>query len=158
MTAATIAMEARGMVGQLLEENTKLSQEVGSAWSEITATDTCHKQVSPVFDRLQILSDELVLTTDESLEMTRNGNPRKSPEQLKKAVLGFFDKYYANDALERRVMSSRVFSHSLKDEYEDTSTQAGVLSSYSSIRYFKTHLSTWPITTYWRKTFEDNQV
>jgi len=157
MTAEAIAMEARGMVGQLLEENTRLSQEVGSVWGEVIATE-CHEQISPVFDRLQRLADELVLTSEESSETTKNGNPRKSPEQLKKAVLDFFDKYYAPDAPERRVMSSRVYSLSLKDEYETTAAQAGVLSSYSSIRYFKTHLSTWPITTYWRAKFEDKQA
>jgi len=152
MTAESIAMKASGMVAQLLEENTRLSQDVGSAWGEIVATETCNEQMNePVFDRLQRLADELLLTTENESETTVNGNDRKSPEQLKKQVTEFFDRHYAVDAPERRVMSSRVYSHSLKDEYESTRAQAGVFTNYSTIRCLKDHCSTWPTVPYWRK-------
>jgi insulysin len=46
MPAEMIAMEVSGIVSQLLEENTKLAQEVGSFWSEIAATETCNENMS----------------------------------------------------------------------------------------------------------------
>jgi secreted Zn-dependent insulinase-like peptidase len=151
MPAETIAMEANGMVGQLLEENTKLSQEVGTAWSEIAATETRHeKMATPAFDRYQKLADELMVTTNEGAEKTVNGNIRKTPDAMKQRVLEFFDRFYAADASERRVLSSRVYNHASKAEYESSLTDPGVLSSYSDIRYLKEFMSSWPTASYWR--------
>ena len=60
MTPETMAMEARSVVVQLVEEDTKLSQEVGTWWNEIVATETNHERMTtPAFDRLERLADEL---------------------------------------------------------------------------------------------------
>lgn len=151
MPAEMIAKEANGMVGQLLEENTKLAQEVGAAWGEITATETCHERMAtPAFDRFRKLADELILSTNESSEITVNGNRRKTPDALKQRVLEFFDHFYGADAPERRVVSSRVYNHATKAEYESSLMEPGVLSSYADIRYLKEFMSTWPNAPYWR--------
>lgn len=150
-TPESIAMEAQGIVAQLLEQNTKLSQEVDFAWNEIVATETCNERMTtPAFDRLDRLADELVLTTEDSSKTTMSGNLRKTPAELKERVLSFFDKYFVAESPERRVMSSRVYNQSLKEEYEASLTEPGVLSSYSDIRYLKEFLSTWPLAPYWR--------
>eukprot|EP00980_Cylindrotheca_fusiformis_P026152 scaffold15472_cov117-Cylindrotheca_fusiformis.AAC.16 len=150
MPAEMIAKEADGMVGLLLEEKTKLAQEVGAAWGEITATETCHEKISaPAFDRLQKLADELILSTNDSGEKTLNGNIRKTPDALKRRLLDFFDQHYAIDAPERRALSSRVFNHASKAEYEASLKDAGVLSNYSDARFLKEFLSTWPNVPYW---------
>jgi hypothetical protein len=108
------------------------------------------KHVNPCIDRLQRLADELVVTESEGLEKTANGNTRKTPKLLKQRVLEFFDKFYAAEAPERRVLSSRVFSQASKEEYESTLADPGVSSSYSDMRYLKDFLSTFPIAPYWR--------
>lgn len=149
MDPEVIAMEAQGVVSQLLEADTKLSQEVGSAWNEIVATETYNERMTtPPFDRLERLADELVLDTSKS-SPTMNGNKRKSAKELKEYMLKFFDDFYAADAPQRRVMSSRVFSQNSKAEYEAELGKPGVLSSYEDIRYLKGFLSTWPSAPYW---------
>jgi hypothetical protein len=47
-------------------------------------------------------------------------------------------------------MSSRVFSHGSKKEYEETLTEPGVLSSFSDMQYLKEFLSSNPVAPYWR--------
>jgi hypothetical protein len=151
MAPETIAMEAQGVVSQLKEDNIKLAQEVGSVWSEIAATQTCNERLtSPAFDRLDRLADELILTTDDVSTTTLNGNARKSPEDLKKRIINFFDEFLDSEAPKRRTLSSRVFSQQCKSEYESTLVEPGVLSTYTDIRLLKEHLSTWPVVQYWR--------
>lgn len=152
MPAEMIAMEANGMVAQLLEEDTKLSQEVSSVWGEIVTTETRNEKFSsPAFDRLDHLADELILGDSESdLDTTINGNVRKTPEMLKRRVIEFVDQYISKNAPERRLISSRVFSQAYKGEYESSLNEDGVLSSFSEMRYLKAFLSTWPIAPYWR--------
>ena len=146
MDPQVIAEEAKGCVSQLKEVDTKLSQEVGTVWNEICYTEGCiEPMTTPVFDRLERLADELVVKTEASTSMTRNGNPRKDPNELKKRVLEFFDKVYAADAPERRAISTRVFSQNSRDEYESTIKKPGVLSSFGDMRYLKEFLSTWPV-------------
>jgi len=148
----TFATEARGVVVQLLEEDTKLSSEVGSWWNEIVATETNHEQMrKPAFDRLEKLADELNPVADGLSETTLTGSQRKSPEELKERVINMFNQFCASDSPERRVMSSRVFSHASKAEYEESLTEPGVLSSYSDMRYLKQFLSSWPVVPYWRQ-------
>lgn len=155
MESDVMAMEARAVVMQLLEDNTKLSQEVASWWSDIAATETNHERMTtPAFDRLERLADELIPTTPLLSNTTMNGNTRKSPDALKTRVLSFFDQHYAADSPDRRVMSSRVFSQSEKAEYEESLSEPGVLSSYSDMRYLKEFLSTWPVVPYWRQVKE----
>lgn len=155
LTPERIILEARGLVAQFLEDDTKLSQEVNFLWGEIVSTETFNDRMSqPAFDRLIRLADELVLEEDEEKQgktTTINGNPRKSAEMLKARLLEFFDQYLAAGSTERRAMSSRVFNQASKEEYEAALSSPGVLSTYSDMRYLKQFLSTWPIAPYWRK-------
>lgn len=150
MTPDNLAMEARAIVVQLLEEDTKLSQEVASAWNEISATETNHERMmTPSFDRLERLADEINPVADGLSDITMNGNKRKSPTELKEAVLEFFDRFYAADSPERRAMSSRVYNHASRVEYEESLLEPGVHSTYSDMRLLKEFLSTWPVAPYW---------
>merc|ERR1719253_861384 len=145
------ATEARGVVVQLLEEDTKMSSEVGTWWNEIAATETKHESMrTPAFDRLEKLADILNPTADGLSDTTLSGGQRKSPEALKEHMRRIFDQFCGSDSPERRVMSSRVFSHASKAEYEESLTEPGVLSSFSDMRYLKEFLSTWPVVPYWR--------
>jgi len=147
----SFATEARGVVVQLLEENTKLSAEVGSWWNEIAATEINHEMMSkPVFDRLSKLADELNPVADGLSRTTLIGSERKSPRELRERVINFFDRFCDSNSPERRVMSSRVFSHGSKEEYEKSLTEPGVLSSYSDMRYLKQFLSSLPVVPYSR--------
>jgi len=150
-TPETFEKEARGVVVQLMEEDTKLGAEVGSWWNEIAATETNHEKMrTPAFDRLEKLADELNPTAEGLSDTTLNGSKRKTPTELKERVLEFFDQFCAADSPDRRVVSSRVFSHGSKEEYETSLTDPGVLSSYSDMRYLKEFLPTWPVVSYWR--------
>mmetsp|Transcript_19053 Transcript_19053/g.53095 ORF Transcript_19053/g.53095 Transcript_19053/m.53095 type:complete len:1203 (+) Transcript_19053:242-3850(+) len=145
------ATEARGVVVQLMEEDRKLSSEVGSWWNEIAATEGNHEKMrTPVFDRVERLADELNPTAEGLSDTTLIGSRRKSPTELKERLLNMFDRFCASNSPERRIISSRVFSHASKSEYEETLTEPGVLSSYSDMRYLKEFLSTWPVVQYWR--------
>jgi insulysin len=153
MEPEEIAMEARSVVSQLREGNTKLSQEVSTAWNEISSTESSVKgMMTPAFDRLERLADELVVKTEESSATTLNGNKRKNNAELKSRVLEFFDEVFAVDAPHRRTISARVFSHNSKDEYHATLDKPGVLKSYGDMRYLKEFLETWPVAPYWVKT------
>jgi insulysin len=152
MDPQVIAKEAQGVVSQLKEGDTKLGQEVGSAWNEIVSTEGCNERMTtPVFDRLEYLADELVLRTEGGTTTTKNGLPRKDPDELKTRVLEFFDQVYAGDAPERRAILARVFSQNSREEYESTLKNPGVLTTYSDMRYLKEYLSTWPNAPYWAK-------
>ena len=153
MDPQLIAMEAQGIVAQYREGDTKLSQEVSAAWNEISATEGFNERMTtPAFDRLERLSDELVLKTGLSTDSTTlNGNPRKDAAGLKMRILEFFDEVFAVDAPHRRAISARLFSQNSKEEYEATKNAPGVLSSYNDIRYLKDFLSTWPAAPYWIK-------
>lgn len=145
-----IAMEAQGVVSQLLEEHSNLYQEVGSAWGEIVATQSHSERMAvPVFDTLECLADELVIGQEHS-STTRNGNLRKGPDQLKALVLQYFDRFCSAESRDRRALTSMVFSQDCKNEYDATIKNPGVLSSYSDMRYLKEFLSTWPVAPYRR--------
>jgi insulysin len=150
MTPEAMAMEARAVVVQLVEEDTKLSQEVGTWWNEIVATQTNHERMTtPAFDRLERLADELDPTMPGLPEKTLNGNKRKTPEELKDRVISFFDQFCMADAPERRALSSRVFNHTSRAEFEESLKEPGVLSTYSDMRFLKEYLSTWPVAPHW---------
>ena len=153
MDPERIAMEASGVVAQLLEGPTKLSQEVGAAWNEIVATEALNERITtPAFDRLDRLADELMLANgDEDLsDITMSGNERKTPEMLKQRLIDFFDQYLGVDSPERRVMLSRVYNQKSKAAYEESLDDPGVLSTYTGMRYLKQFLSSWPTVPYWR--------
>jgi len=150
-TPEDFAKEARGVVVQLKEEDTKLSSEVGSWWNEIAATETVHERMNtPAFDRLEILADELNPTSNDLSNTTMNGSQRKSPEELKERITNIFDQFLVTGAPDRRVMSSRVFNHASRTEYEESLTEPGVFSTHSGMQFLKEFLSTWPVVPYWR--------
>lgn len=154
MTPESLAMEANGVASQLMEGHTKLSQEVGSAWGEIVATEACAEgMTTPAFDRLDRLADELKLLdgSEKTADATTvNGNARKTPEILKTRILEFVDQFYVAEAPERRALVSRVYNHTLRAEYEASLEEPGVLSTYSDMRYLKQFLSSWSVAPYWR--------
>lgn len=134
-------MEARSVVVQLMEQDTNLSQEASARWTEIVATQTNHERMTtPAFDQFERLADEL--------PTTKNGSKRRSPKELKERMLNFFEHFFGQDAPERRALSSRVFCHSLKEEYEEAQRKPGVLSTFSDMRYLKKFLSTYPVAPY----------
>jgi hypothetical protein len=55
-------------------------------------------------------------------------------------------------------MSSRVFNHTSKAEYEESLKEPGVLSNYSDMRYLKEFMSSWPVAPYWRKSEVGTEV
>jgi secreted Zn-dependent insulinase-like peptidase len=142
MHPEAIATEAAAVVAQLLERDTKLSQEVGRVWTEIMLTETLSDQLKePSFDRLELLAEELIV----------NDNGSQSAVELKQKVLNFFDKYFAADSPERRAMSSRVYSQKNKAAYEEGVSKPGILSDYADIFHLKQFLSTWPVAPYFLK-------
>jgi insulysin len=150
MSPESIAQEASAVVAQLLEKDTKMSQEVGRVWGEILNTEGLTNELSiPEFDRTKYLADELVVLEDDDVNMIRSGMPRKTSMELKQSVLDFFDRHFSASSPHRRGMSSRVYRHGSKSEFETNCKQPGVLSSYSDMRYIKQFLSTWPNVPYW---------
>jgi insulysin len=152
MDPEEVAMEARSVVSQLREGNTKLSQEVSQAWNEISSVESSVEgMMAPAFDRLERLADELVVLSEGTSATTLCGNKRKSDAELKSRVIDFFDDVFAVNAPHRRVISARVFSQNSKEEYDATSDKPGVLKSYGDMRYLKEFLETWPAASYWTK-------
>lgn len=153
MDAEDIAMEASAVVAQLMERDTKLSQEVGRAWSEIMLTESLSDALkTPPFDRLERVSEQLVVVSDydsESEDSEDETAPKQTAEELKSKVLNFFYKYFAKESPSRRAMSSRVYSQNFKDSYEKGLGQPGILSEYAGIFDLKQYMSTWPTAPYW---------
>ena len=151
MSPERIANEASAVAAQLLESDTKLSQEINRAWGEILNTEGMSDNLrTPAFDRLRRLADELTVAETESNGAALTTEKRKTAEELKQRVLDFFDDHFASSSPQRRVLSSRVYSHKSKDEYEVSRKLPGILSSYSDMRYLKQFLSSWPSIPYWR--------
>ena len=146
-----IANEASAVASQFLETDTKLSQEVNRAWGEILNTEGMSDNLrTPAFDRVQLLADELTMAETETNGAALATKKRKTAEELKERVLEFFDDHFAPSSPQRRVMSSRVYSHKSKEEYEISRKLPGVLSSYADMRSLKQFLSSWPSIPYWR--------
>ena len=156
MTLDEIAQEASAVVAQLLENDTKMSQEVGRAWGEILNTEGLTSDLSfPEFDRVKYLADELIISDEDDSLAARTGLKRKSAKELKQLLLHFFDKHFAASSLSRRCMSSRVYRHGSHSEYETSLSRPGVLSTYADMRYIKQFLGTWLNAPYW---FKQKQV
>jgi insulysin len=150
MSPESIATEASAVIAQLLESETKLSQEANVMWGEILSTEGLSERLrTPSFDRLKRLVDELIVS-DESSSEAEDGGKVQSARELKDRVTSFFDKYMAAASPNRRVMSSRVYNHTAKAEYEAALTEPGVLSTFEDVRHFKQYLSSWPTAPYWR--------
>ena len=153
MTSEEIAQEASAVVAQLLEKDTKMSQEVGRAWSEILNTEGLTGNFStPEFDRVQYLADELIVADEDDYTLQKHtGLQRKSAEELKQTILDFFDQHFSASSPSRRCMSSRVYRHGSQDIYDTSLTKPGILSTYADMRYIKQFLCTWPNVPYWFK-------
>lgn len=147
MSSDDIAQEASAVVAQLLETETKLSQEVSRSFGEILNTEGLSDRMrQPAFDRLDRLARELTVAEDD--EEIAEGY--QTADELKAKVLAFFDRYFAVSSTERRAMAAWVYSAKSKDEYESNVGRPGVLSSYSDMRHYKQFLSSWPNVPYWR--------
>lgn len=171
-----MAAEAGGVVAQLLERDTRLSQEVGGAWSEIMATEGLSDALkNPPFDRLERIAEELLVQDDDEDDDSEdddsetettvvNGedgvnvdptsskalpSKRQSAVELKQKVLRFFTLYLAKDSPNRRSMSSRVYSQKFQEQYEQDLGKPGILSDYGEIFDLKQYMSTWPTVPYW---------
>jgi hypothetical protein len=150
MTPESIATEASAVIAQLLESDTKLSQEVTGFWGAILNTEGLSDRMrTPAFDRLDHLADALTVS-DESTPQSDGMDKLKSPQELKDRVLSFFDEHFSAASPRRRAMSARVYNHKSKAEYETALKHPYVLSTYEDMRYFKQFLSSWPTVPYWR--------
>lgn len=144
MDPEDVAREASAVVAQLLERDTKMSQEVSRVWGEILSTEGLVDRLrTPQFGRINLLVQELTVV-DES------ENEKKSPKALKRRVLEFFDLHFHRDSPERRALSTRVYSHQSKAKYESFLGKPGILSTYSDMRYVKQFLRSLPSVPYWR--------
>lgn len=156
MPAADMAEEASAVVAQLLEKETKLSQEVSRMWGEIINTEGLSDRMrTPSFDRLDRLAQELtVADSDDTNAASAAGDEAssqfKTPAQLKERVLSFFDRHFSVHSLDRRAMSARVYNQASQSHYDASIGQPGVLSSYADMRHYKQFLSSWPNAPYWR--------
>jgi insulysin len=150
MTPEAIAQEASAVVAQLLEIDTKMSQEVGRVWGEIMNTEGLTDDLyTPEFNRVQYVADELVVAEDNESPYARSGKERRTNAELKQRVLNFFDEHFACSSPNRRSMSSRVYCHASKEEFEASNQLPGIFSTYADMRYVKQLLRTWPNVPYW---------
>jgi insulysin len=149
LTLEDLEKEAGAVVAQLLERDTKLSQEVSTVWGEILNAESLPSAIGmPAFDRVEQVAQELFISA--SCGPDEETPERKSAVLLKQKMLAFFDKYFAIDAPERRVLSARVYSHRSRAEFDAHVGMPGVMSSYDDIRHLKHFLSTYPLAPYWR--------
>lgn len=138
---ALIAAEAQAVVSQLLESETRLTQEVTRFWGEILNTEGMTRDLrTPSFDRLERLAE--CLDVDEEDEA--------AAVALKAKVLEFFDERLSANSPKRRAMSGRVYSQRNRDHFDVAKTQPGVLSSFEDITHTKSFLSAYPTIPYWR--------
>ena len=138
---SALAMEAQAVVAQLMEAESRLSQEVSRFWGEILNTEGLTSFLrTPSFDRLQKLADCLDV----------DGEDEQAVALFKTQVLEFFDKHFAASAPNRRVMSARVYSQRNREQFEAIKNQPGVLSTFADITHTKRFLSAYPTVPYWR--------
>ncbi len=152
MPAEDIAKEATAVVAQLLERNMRFSDEVGQAWGSISSTIPLGSIYNkPPFDRHIKLAESLTVVGVEVEEIDSDVelNSKKTAEQLKAQVLEMWDTYFAADAPERRAISTRVYGHKARSDYEANLNKPGYLSTYDDARQLKQFLAQWPTAPYW---------
>ena len=168
MSPNHIAMEASGVVSQLLEGNTKLGQEIAASWNEILSSQSHNndRMTGPAFDRMERLADELILLDPNDADdgpgsslsaTTMAGNKRKTAQELKDALLELFDRHLMLDGPERRAMISRVYNQDNQEAYDAALKEPGVLSTYEEMRHLKDFLLSYPVAPYWRTLQVDQQ-
>jgi insulysin len=147
MSPESVAQEASAVVAQLLEKDTKMSQEVGRVFGEILNTQGLTTRIrQPAFDRLDRLASQLSVKD----ENTPSDGALKTAQQLKDQLLTFFDERLAANAPQRRVMSTRVYNQKDKHEFDAHVGKPGILSSHADMRHLKQFLSSYPSIPYWR--------
>ena len=153
MPAQEIANEAAAVVAQLLERNMRFGDEVAVTWGNVVSTTALGNLYNiPPFERSLRLAQALMVddgTEVENVESDSSIVPRKTPDELKSLVLALWDKHIAADAPERRAMSTRVYGHKAKEDYESNVGKPGYLSSYNDARQLKQFLGQWPTAPYW---------
>ena len=66
MTPEEIAQEVSAVVAQLMEKDSKMSQEIGRVWGEILNNEGLTLELSvPEFDRVKYLAAELITLDDD---------------------------------------------------------------------------------------------
>lgn len=144
MPVERLEMEAAAVVSQLLERDTKLSQEVARAWDDILSTTALKvHNVVPPFDQYSKLAE--VLTTS---EMESTIGPQTGTD-LKQLVLDFFDKHFSNSSTERRSLVSRSYGFKYREQFEANKGKPSIVSSYSEIQRVKQYLPLLPNIPYW---------
>jgi len=143
MTEDEIKAEASAVVSQLLERDTRLSQEVSRMWGQIATTEPLSpRDREPVFDRLEKLANTInVESKDES---------QLSASELKVAILEMFDDHLLATSSNRRALSCRVYGQSSKSLFDENTGKPGILQGYDDIMRIKLGLETFPIRPYWK--------
>jgi len=143
MEVAAVAQEASAVVSQLLEDNSKMSLEVGQCWGAILSTERLPKRMkSPVFDRLKRLASSITVGNSDSRGDVISG------ESLKAKLLQLVNRSMAASSSDRRALCTHFYSQNNKAAYESALGMPGVLSSYADMREMKQHLSTMPNVPY----------
>jgi len=132
-----LAQETTAVVSQLLERDTTLSQEVNGEWGEIMSTESLPSSTMPLFDRVERIAAEL------------QGEDNTNTAKVKQELLDLFDQYFARDAPERRVLSTRIYNSKSRAEFDANQNKTNVLSGYSDTQQLKPYLSTYPKAPYW---------
>ena len=141
MTDEDIGAAASAVVSQLLERDTRLSQEVGRMWSQIVSTIPLPlRDNEPIFDRLEKLAS--VIDEEEEGAMTAG--------VLKAKILEMFDNHFSVSSPNRRALSSRVYGQPFKNIFEENTGKAGFLQGHDDIMDLKLSLETWPMRPYWK--------
>ena len=158
MSPEEFAQEASAVVAQLLENETRLAQEMTRFWGEILNTEWLTDRMrTPAFDRLERLANVLTIA-DENEGSKEETSSRMTSAELKRRVLTLFDERLAASSPRRRAMFARVYSHNSRKEYEDALAQPGVMTSYADMRQLKQFLSSWPSVPYWRKVDDKKET
>ena len=145
-----LEMEAAVAVSQLLERDTTLSQEIVSAWDEITSvTDLKVHNIQPAFDRLERLASVLTSFDEDDEKGAKNATGPKTGTELKRMVLEFFDLYFSKSSPERRAVVSRVYGYKGRKHFEANQGKPGIISSYSETQRVKQYLCQLPAIPYW---------
>jgi len=144
LTLETLAMEANAIVAQLLERDLKLNDEISRTWSDIASTVLYSGKLKiPEFNRLSKLA-KLLKQDESSTEKTK---------QLKSQLLEFFDGFIAQDASQRRIVSSRFYSQkyaSLVDQNKmSQKSNTMFLFNETGVNELKQFLEKYPIAPYW---------
>jgi secreted Zn-dependent insulinase-like peptidase len=148
MPVERLEMEASAVVSQLLERDTKLSQEIARAWDSIISTTAAKiHDVQPPFDQLVQLA-EILTTSSDKAEGTIG--PKTSAD-LKRMLLDFFDLYFSKSSTDRRSIVSRSYGYKSRGHFEANKGKPGIVSSYREIQRVKQYLSLLPSIPYWIK-------